>query len=381
MSVSQFVTIKNEQYNTDLTELDLSGMELTSPDITSLSKFTNLEVLNLAYNQISHLFILSRLTNLKVLCLDGNKINNTLPLAKLTNLTELYLSDNPVSEEQINSLKTALPNCDIVVDFPSVNVNENVIETTPYLPEIEYQQPFIEEEPQEIESLPETDTFNEDLDLTDDEINEAVEAIEVIIEVGRASTSYLQLKLKMGYSKASNLIDAMKQQNVIKESGEVLMTKCDFGNNKEIIAIKVAHYAEKAARKRQVEQDERNKKFLEEQSTTETRRRSIVLPVARPSDFTYGQYPGDGWCGICHKNAPTTLLYDMQICMECYNHLREAGGLRGAKEPLNSSQASMLVNDEKRYKEFKDDLKDVGKIATGVALGNKISDLFGGKRK
>jgi S-DNA-T family DNA segregation ATPase FtsK/SpoIIIE len=73
--------------------------------------------------------------------------------------------------------------------------------------------------------------FDEDFDLNDDKLEDAIEAV---IDAGKASTSYLQLKLKLGYGRAARLIDIMERMGVIgKSTGasrprEVLMTKQDW---------------------------------------------------------------------------------------------------------------------------------------------------------
>jgi len=54
--------------------------------------------------------------------------------------------------------------------------------------------------------------FNEDLD-DDDEMYE--EARVCVIEAGKASTSYLQRKLKLGYARAARLMDKLEERGVI----------------------------------------------------------------------------------------------------------------------------------------------------------------------
>ena len=47
----------------------------------------------------------------------------------------------------------------------------------------------------------------------DDEMYEAARA--VVIEAGKASTSYLQRKLRVGYARAARLIDLLEERGVI----------------------------------------------------------------------------------------------------------------------------------------------------------------------
>lgn len=68
---------------------------------------------------------------------------------------------------------------------------------------------------------------NEEDDGTDDLLEEA---IELAVQTGQASTSFLQRRLKIGYSRAGRIIDQMEQRGIISgyqgnKPREVLMTK------------------------------------------------------------------------------------------------------------------------------------------------------------
>lgn len=56
-------------------------------------------------------------------------------------------------------------------------------------------------------------SFEEDADSGDDDLYEDARAI--VIEAGKASTSYLQRRLKVGYARAARLIDMLEERNVI----------------------------------------------------------------------------------------------------------------------------------------------------------------------
>ncbi|MCL1903262.1 MAG: DNA translocase FtsK [Oscillospiraceae bacterium] len=101
--------------------------------------------------------------------------------------------------------------------------------------DFEYDENVIEEIERQTAAINEKDSrggdIDEDFDLDDDKLEEAIEAV---IDAGKASTSYLQLKLKLGYGRAARLIDVMERMGVIGKSvgssrpREVLMTREDW---------------------------------------------------------------------------------------------------------------------------------------------------------
>ena len=57
-----------------------------------------------------------------------------------------------------------------------------------------------------------------------------MDAIEVVVETGQASTSFIQRRFKVGYARAGRIIDQMEERGVISgyqgsKPREVLMTK------------------------------------------------------------------------------------------------------------------------------------------------------------
>ena len=69
---------------------------------------------------------------------------------------------------------------------------------------------------------------NEDED--DDTDSLLNEAIDMVVEAGQASTSFLQRRLKVGYARAGRIIDQMEQRGIISgyqgsKPREVLMSK------------------------------------------------------------------------------------------------------------------------------------------------------------
>jgi len=106
---------------TNLTGLVLENNRITdiSP-LRGLTKLTFLELNNMTLpgeilnrNEISDISPLGGLIKLTFLDLTDNKISNINPLKKLINLTVLGLEGNPISDTDMESLRNALPNCDI----------------------------------------------------------------------------------------------------------------------------------------------------------------------------------------------------------------------------------------------------------------------------
>ena len=58
-----------------------------------------------------------------------------------------------------------------------------------------------------------TINFDEIADESDDELYE--EARQIVIEAGKASTSYLQRRLKIGYARAARLVDMLEERGVV----------------------------------------------------------------------------------------------------------------------------------------------------------------------
>lgn len=76
-----------------------------------LSKLKEIDVLIMSNNLLTNLLGIDQLTNLSYLYLDGNKIEDVSILYQLKELEFLDLSNNPTSQEQIDALSKALPDC------------------------------------------------------------------------------------------------------------------------------------------------------------------------------------------------------------------------------------------------------------------------------
>ncbi|MCL2108747.1 MAG: leucine-rich repeat domain-containing protein, partial [Oscillospiraceae bacterium] len=96
---------------TNLIGLSLNGNKIS--DISPLANLTNLEHLGLSDNQISDITPISNLTNLTNLYLQINQISDVSTLSGLSSLEWLGLWSNPISNEQIDELRIALPECNI----------------------------------------------------------------------------------------------------------------------------------------------------------------------------------------------------------------------------------------------------------------------------
>ena len=96
-----------------LTVLDLRNNRISN--ISVLEGLTDLTWLGLAGNKISDIGALEGLTGLTELYLEFNQISDIGVLNNLTNLTELRLYGNQISETQSEELKSALPDCRVVL--------------------------------------------------------------------------------------------------------------------------------------------------------------------------------------------------------------------------------------------------------------------------
>ncbi len=89
--------------------LDLSDNLIT--ETKALSKLRKMEVLILSNNSLTNLKGIDQLKNLTYLYLDGNQIEDVGMLYQLEKLEFLDLSNNPISQEQIEAIIKALPDC------------------------------------------------------------------------------------------------------------------------------------------------------------------------------------------------------------------------------------------------------------------------------
>lgn len=88
--------IKNLKYMVHLTELELSGNDIT--DVTPLSQLYSLTTLSLSHNHIKDVRCLSGLYQLNTLHLSSNEISDLSPVAALTQLETLAIGNNPYTD-------------------------------------------------------------------------------------------------------------------------------------------------------------------------------------------------------------------------------------------------------------------------------------------
>ena len=82
-------------------------------DVSALNGMTKLSFLTMIGNNVSDISVLQGLTKLETAYLSYNQIDDISALGGLDRLKALTLSSNPLSQQQIDKLKEALPGCDI----------------------------------------------------------------------------------------------------------------------------------------------------------------------------------------------------------------------------------------------------------------------------
>ena len=130
------VSLGGLTFRTDEKSLRMEGTELS--ELFGLEKFDRLEslslgrnrienisvlqdsrsretlkTLDLSYNRIQDISALAAMTALEELDLRGNDISSLRPLMHLSSLKILRLTGNPLTEEQLQALRDALPNCTV----------------------------------------------------------------------------------------------------------------------------------------------------------------------------------------------------------------------------------------------------------------------------
>ena len=133
-------TIGGKTYPSDQTDLDLSGQNLT--DLEGINRLDSLESLNLSqnhltaiyqleycpsrltlrqldlsYNELTEISSLGALPALEMLDLTGNRIASIQVLHRLSGLKVLKVGGNPLTQEQLDAFRAALPDCELITDW------------------------------------------------------------------------------------------------------------------------------------------------------------------------------------------------------------------------------------------------------------------------
>ena len=108
-------TLSGLERLTAIQTLNLRGNEIESVYNIQISQARDtLLNLNLADNRISNVDSLVSLTSIEELDLSGNQIAVINPLMQLNTLQTLNLSGNPIGADQVELLRAALPECEII---------------------------------------------------------------------------------------------------------------------------------------------------------------------------------------------------------------------------------------------------------------------------
>ena len=83
-----------------------------------------------------------------------------------------------------------------------------------------------------IKQIENANSTDQEIDNSDEDDSDPLlmEAIDVVVETGQASTSFIQRRFKVGYARAGRIIDQMEERGIISgfqgsKPREVLMSK------------------------------------------------------------------------------------------------------------------------------------------------------------
>lgn len=108
------ITLGGKEFSASADSVDASNLGIS--DISAVSGFKSVRHLDLSSNVISSVSALSSLKTLETLDLSDNNIGDVTPLYSLKNLKMLHIEQNGLSDEQVSGLRSALPNCTIIVE-------------------------------------------------------------------------------------------------------------------------------------------------------------------------------------------------------------------------------------------------------------------------
>ena len=117
LSSREIVDITGIDQMTELETVDLSGNNINNIYILQYSPSRDtIRTLNLADNRLADISALASLTAIESLDLRINNISSLTPLMNLQTLRLVYLGGNPLSEQQVQALREALPDCTVSLE-------------------------------------------------------------------------------------------------------------------------------------------------------------------------------------------------------------------------------------------------------------------------
>lgn len=94
----KYVTVGGKSYRSDARELILRDCGLKDSDLSVLSEFTALELLDISENEITDISAVSGITSLKKFYAANNNITDAAPLAKLPELEYVGMRGNKITD-------------------------------------------------------------------------------------------------------------------------------------------------------------------------------------------------------------------------------------------------------------------------------------------
>ena len=145
----------------------------------------------------------------------------------------LYLPNGKIKPVRVQGCFTSTKEIEKVVDFIKSQTQSEYSDEI--MEQVEQSIPVTKAEAKELRAAEKAAAVNEPEPGSDEDVLER--AIEVVVEAGKASTSSLQRRLKLGYARAARMMDELEQMGVIgsyegAKPRKVLMTKEQLAERK-----------------------------------------------------------------------------------------------------------------------------------------------------
>jgi hypothetical protein len=98
---------------TQLRRLELNGTGVH--DLSPLADLVDLEFLDISFTPVEDLSALSELSCLQSIALYQSKVTDLKPLYQLRKLRSIEIGEFPISDEEVGSIRAALPECTVLV--------------------------------------------------------------------------------------------------------------------------------------------------------------------------------------------------------------------------------------------------------------------------